>query len=81
MSTKSLIKSVFNVPRISIYDYQKKDQVSLSQQQKKALIELVYQNIFDEDDLEMYISQINDDSMTSEEGRLMALDFEMARWR
>lgn len=81
MSTKSIIKSSFNVPRISIYDYSKRDQVVMSDRQKKALIELVYQNIFEENDREIYVSQINDDSMTSEDGRLMALDFEMARWR
>ena len=81
MSIKSIIKSGFNVPRISIYDYSKRDQVVMSDRQKKALIELIYQNIFEESDREMYISQINDDSMTIEDGRLMALDFEMARWR
>jgi len=74
MSTKS-------VKRISIYDYQRDNEVSITPKQKKALIELVYQNIFEEDDREMYISQINDDSMTSEEANLMALDFQMARWR
>lgn len=75
MNTKPITK------RVSIYDYQRNNQVLMSDRQKKALIELVYQNIFEEDDREMYVAQINEDSMTSEEGSLMALDFQMARWR
>lgn len=81
MSIKTIFKRSSSVPRVSISNYLKGDQIAMSNGQKKALIELIYQNIFEEDDREMYISQINDDSMTGEEANMMALDFQMARWR
>lgn len=80
MSTKSIFKRGSDTSRVSISDYLKRDQILLPENRKKALIELVYQNIFEEDDREAYISEINDD-MTIEEANLMALDFQMARWR
>lgn len=79
MSIKSIFKRNYN-PRVSISDYLERDQILIPENKKRALIELVYQNIFEEDDREAYISQINDD-MTIEEANLMALDFQMARWR
>ena len=81
MSIKSIFKRSSGAPRVSVADYLKEDTIAMSNRQKKALIELVYQNIFEEDDREMYISLINDDSMTGEEANMMALDFQMARWR
>jgi hypothetical protein len=81
MSTKSIFKRSSNVPRVSISDYLKRDNILMSDRQKKALIELVYQNIFEENDREMYVAQINEDSMTSEEANMMALDFQMASWK